>query len=327
MKMKLALGLLGAMGALAVASAAWGAETAQSYPSRVVKIVVSYSAGGSNDTVARAIAAELSQQLGQNFIVENRAGASGTIGADAVAKSTPDGYTLFMGAGAHTLAPALFKSLPYDIVRDFAPISIAAKSSYVLVVNPAVPVKSVNELVALAKAEPGKLNYASAGRGTPLHLAAELFKSMTGTDIVHVPYGGDTPALVDLMSGTVQLAFMSVSSTAPQIHGGKLRALAVTGAQRTPALPDLPTLQELGFAGYDIATWWGLFAPAGTPPAIVDKLNAAMRKAAELATIRDRFAPHGLEPASNSPEEFAELVKNETRRYGEIAKIAGIKPE
>ncbi len=325
--MKFAFAFMGAIGALGMVSVACNAETAESYPSRTVKMVVSYSAGGSNDTVARAVAAELSRLLGQTFVVENRAGASGTIGADLVAKSPPDGYTLFMGAGAHTLAPALFKTLPYDIVRDFAPISIAAKSSYVLVVNPELPVKSVDELVALAKKEPGKLNYASAGRGTPLHLAAELFKSMTGTDIVHVPYGGDTPALVDLMSGTVQLAFMSVSSTAPQIRAGKLRALAVTGAQRTAALPDLPTLQELGFAGYDIATWWGLFAPAGTPPAIIEKLNTAMRSIGQLQSIKDRFAPSGLEPTSDSPEEFALLVREETKRYSGIAGIAGIKPE
>jgi tripartite-type tricarboxylate transporter receptor subunit TctC len=306
---------------------ALAAEGAKDYPSRTVKIVVSYSAGGSNDIVARAVAAELSQQLGQSFIVENRAGASGTIGADMVAKSPPDGYTLFMGAGAHTLAPALFKQLPYDIVNDFAPVSIAATSSYVLVVNPSVPARTVPELVALAKSEPGKLNYASAGKGTPLHLAAELFKSMTHTDIVHVPYGGDTPALIDLMSGNVQLAFMSVSSTAPQIEAGKLRALAVTGAQRASALPNLPTLQELGFTGYDIGTWWGLFAPAGTPPDIVQKLNDAMRKVVQTPSVKDRFAPHGLDATSDSPQEFAAFVKDETERYARIAKIAGIQPE
>lgn len=328
LKMKSALSVVLALAALGSVPAALGADaSAQTYPSRTVKIVVSYPPGGSNDIVARAVAAELSQQLGQTFIVENRAGASGTIGADAVAKAAPDGYTLFMGAGAHTLAPALFKQLPYDIVRDFAPVSIAATSSYVLVVNPAVPANSVAELIALAKAQPGKLNYASAGRGTPLHLAAELFKSMTNTDIVHVPYGGDTPALVDLLSGNVQLAFMSVSSTAPQIRSGTLRALAVTSAQRTAALPDLPTLNELGLTGYDINTWWGLFAPAATPPAIVQKLNEAMRKAIEMPSVKERFAPNGIDASSDSPEEFAAFVKNETQRYARIAKIAGIDPE
>jgi tripartite-type tricarboxylate transporter receptor subunit TctC len=300
---------------------------AQDYPARPVRIVVSYAPGGSNDVVARVIAPELQKELGQSFIVENRAGASGTIGADMVAKSPPDGYTLFMGAGAHALAPSLYKKLPYNYVRDFAPISLAATSTYVLVVNPAVPARTVPELIALLKAKPGQLNYASAGKGTPLHLAAELFKSKTGTDIDHVPYGGDTPALNDLMAGTVQLSFMSVSSTAPQIRAGKLRALAVTSAQRSEALPDLPTLAELGIAGYDVGTWWGLLAPAGTPETIVARLNAAMRKAVAQPEVKARFAPLGLDPRSDSPAEFAAFIKMEVDRYAAIARIAAIEPE
>jgi tripartite-type tricarboxylate transporter receptor subunit TctC len=301
--------------------------TAQDYPSRPVKIVVSYAPGGSNDVVARVVAPELQKELGQSFVVENRAGASGTIGADAVAKSPADGYTLFMGAGAHALAPSLYKKLPYDLVKDFAPVSLAATSTYVLVLNPSVPAKTLPELIALLKSRPGQLNYASAGKGTPLHLAAELFKSKTGTDIVHVPYGGDTPALNDLLAGTVQLSFMSVASTAPQIRAGKLRALAVTSAQRSDALPDLPTLSELGVEGYDVGTWWGLLAPAGTPDAIVGKLNAAMRKAVALPEVKQRFAPLGLDPRSDSPAEFAAFIKAEVARYAAIAKIAGIEPE
>jgi tripartite-type tricarboxylate transporter receptor subunit TctC len=313
------------VGALAVLLAAPAA--AQDYPSRPVKIIVSYAPGGSNDVVARVIAPELQKELGQSFIVENRAGASGTIGADMVAKSPTDGYTLFMGAGAHALAPSLFKKLPYDITKDFAPISLAATSTYVLALNPSVPAATVPELIALLKSKPGQLNYASAGKGTPLHLAAELFKSKTGTDIVHVPYGGDTPALNDLLAGTVQLAFMSVASTAPQIRAGKLRALAVTSARRSDALPDLPTLGELGIAGYDVGTWWGLLAPAGTPDAVVGKLNAAMRKAVALPQTKERFAPLGLDPRSDSPTEFAAFIKEEVARYAAIAKIAGIEPE
>lgn len=301
--------------------------TAQDYPSRPVKIVVSYAPGGSNDVVARVLAPELQKELGQSFVVENRAGASGTIGADAVAKSPADGYTLFMGAGAHALAPSLYKKLPYDLVKDFAPVSLAATSTYVLVLNPSVPAKTLPELIALLKSRPGQLNYASAGKGTPLHLAAELFKSKTGTDIVHVPYGGDTPALNDLLAGTVQLSFMSVASTAPQIRAGKLHALAVTSAQRSDALPDLPTLSELGVEGYDVGTWWGLLAPAGTPDAIVGKLNAAMRKAVALPEVKQRFAPLGLDPRSDSPAEFAAFIKAEVARYAAIAKIAGIEPE
>jgi tripartite-type tricarboxylate transporter receptor subunit TctC len=325
MRMRRVLGLLliVAMACLTPATSA----SADDYPSRTVRIIVSYSAGGSNDIVARAVAAELAQKLGQTFLVENRPGAGGNIGADLVAKSAPDGYTLFMGAGAHALAPSLFKQLPYDIVRDFAPISIAATSGYVLVVNPEVPVKSVPELVDLAKSQPGKLNYASGGRGTPLHLAAELFKSMTGTDIAHVPYVGDTPALLDVLAGHVQLSFMSVAATAPQIKAGKLRALAVTTEHRTPALPDLPTLQELGFKGYDISTWWGLFAPAKTPPEIVQKLSDAMHEIVQRPALKEQFAPHGLDATSDSPQEFADFVKQETERYAKIAKIAGIQPE
>jgi tripartite-type tricarboxylate transporter receptor subunit TctC len=323
MRWVLGFWLVAGMACLAAASSA----SENDYPSRTVRIIVSYSAGGSNDIVARAVAAELTQKLGQTFIVENHAGASGNIGADQVAKSAPDGYTLFMGAGAHALAPSLFKELPYDLVRDFAPISIAATSGYVLVVNPQVPVKSVQELIELAKSQPGKLNYASAGRGTPLHLAAELFKSMTGTDIVHVPYGGDTPALLDLLAGNVQLSFMSVSSTAPQIKAGKLRALAVTSEHRATALPDVPTLQELGFKGYDISTWWGLFAPAKTAPETVQTLDAAMREVTERPALKEKFAPHGLDATSDSPQEFADFVKHEVERYAKIAKIAGIQPE
>lgn len=311
--------------ALAVLFAA--PASAQDYPSRPVKIVVSYAPGGSNDVVARVVAPDLQKELGQSFVVENRAGASGTIGADMVAKSPPDGYTLFMGAGAHALAPSLFRKLPYDITKDFAPISLAATSTYVLVLNPSVPATTVPELIALLKSKPGQLNYASAGKGTPLHLAAELFKSKTGTDIVHVPYGGDTPALNDLLAGTVQLAFMSVASTAPQIRAGKLRALAVTSARRSDALPDLPTLGELGIAGYDVGTWWGLLAPAGTPDAVVAKLNAAMRKAVALPQTKEHFAPLGLDPRSDSPTEFAAFIKEEVARYAAIAKIAGIEAE
>ena len=304
-----------------------GPVAAQDYPSRPVKIVVSYAPGGSNDVVARVIAPELQKELGKSFVVENRAGASGTIGADMVAKSPPDGYTLFMGAGAHALAPSLFKKLPYDITKDFAPISLAATSTYVLVLNPSVPATTVPELIALLKSKPGQLNYASAGKGTPLHLAAELFKSKTDTNAVHVPYGGDTPALNDLLAGTVQLAFMSVASTAPQIRAGKLRALAVTSARRSDALSDLPTLGELGIAGYDVGTWWGLLAPAGTPDAVVAKLNAAMRKAVALPQTKERFAPLGLDPRSDSPTEFAAFIKEEVARYAAVGKIAGIEPE
>ena len=312
---------------LLFALAPLGGLAQDAYPSKPVRIIVAYPAGGANDIVARAIGQELARDLGQAVVIENRSGAAGTIGADAAAKSPPDGYTLFMAAGAHTLAPSLHAKLPYDIVRDFAPVSLAALGTYLLVVHPSVPAKSVKELIELAKAKPGALNFASSGAGAPPHLAGVMFQKLAGVTLNHVPYRGDTPAINDLMAGHVQLAFLSIQPLIPQVKAGTLRALAITSGKRSAAVPDLPTVAESGLPGYDIGTWWGLLAPAETPRSIVDRLATAMRKATAEPSVKERFAAGGNVAQSNSPEEFAAMIKSEVGRYRELASAAGVKPE
>lgn len=297
------------------------------YPTKPIKIIVAYPAGGANDIVARAIAQELAPDLGQSVVIENRSGAAGTVGADAAAKSPADGYTLFMAAGAHTLAPSLHVSLPYDIVRDFQPVSLAATGTYLLVVHPSLPAKSVKELIELAKAKPGALNFASSGVGAPPHLAGVMFQKLAGVRLNHVPYRGDTPGIADLMAGHVELAFLSIQPLIPQVKAGKLRALAITSGTRSPAIPELPTIAESGLPGYDIGTWWGLLAPAKTPVPIVDRLAAAMRKATAIPSVRERFAAGGIAAQSNTPKEFAAMIKSEVGRYRDLASAAGVKPE
>ncbi len=315
---------LSAMLACLLVTAAHG----QTYPTKPIRVIVSYPAGGANDIVARAVGQKLAEMLGQSVVVDNRAGAGGTIGADVAAKSAPDGYTLLMAAGAHALAPSLYIKLPYDIVKDFAPVSLAAKSSYLLVVHPSVPAKNVKELIALAKARPGKLNYASSGIGAPPHLAAEMFGTMTGTTMTHVPYKGDTPAIADLLGGHVDLAFLAISATSPHIKSGKLRALAVTSAQRTSAMPELPTVAEAGgLKGYDVSTWWGLLAPAGTPREAVDRVSQSVAKVAAMPDIKQRFTELGLDASANTPEQFSAFLKSEIEKFAKLAKLAGVKPE
>jgi len=299
----------------------------QDYPSKPIKIIVAYPAGGANDIVARTIGQELAQDLGQPVVIENRSGAAGTIGAEAAAKSPPDGYTLFMAAGAHTLAPSLHVKLPYDIVQDFQPISLAALGTYLLTVHPSVPANSVKELIALAKAKPGALSFASSGAGAPPHLAGVLFEKLAGVQLNHVPYRGDAPAIIDMISGQVPIGFMSIQPLIPQVKAGKLRALAITSGKRSPAVPDLPTVAESGLPGYDIGTWWGLLAPAKTPRPIIDRLAASMRKATAVPAVRERFAAGGNAAQSNTPEEFAAMIKSEVGRFRELAAAAGVKPE
>jgi tripartite-type tricarboxylate transporter receptor subunit TctC len=301
---------------------------AQGYPAKPVRIIVSYPAGGANDIVARTVGQKLNEMLGASFVVDNRSGAGGTIGADVAAKAPADGYTLLMAAGAHTLAPSLYIKLPYDIARDFAPISISAKSTYLLVLHPSVPANSVKEFIALARARPGGLNYASSGIGAPPHLAGEMFNTLANVKLVHVAYKGDTPALADLLGGHVDLGFLAVSATSPHIKAGKLKALAVTSAQRTPVMPDLPTIAEAGgLKEFDISTWWGLLAPAGTPPDAVNKLSAAMAKIAALPDIKTRFGELGVEAAASTPAEFGAYIKSEIQKFARLAKLAGVKPE
>jgi len=302
-----------------------GAQDA--YPAKPVKIIVAYPAGGANDIVARTIGQELAADLGQPVVVENKSGAAGTIGADIAAKSLADGYTLFMAAGAHTLAPSLHAKLPYDIVADFQPVSLAAIGTYLVVVHPSVPARSVKELIDLAKAQPGTLNFASSGVGAPPHLAGVMFQKLAGVTLNHVPYRGDTPAIADLVAGQVQLAFLSIQPLIPQVKAGKLRALAITSGTRSPAMPDLPTVAESGLPGYDIGTWWGLLAPAKTPGPVVERLAASMRKATAVPAVKERFAAGGIAAQSNTPQEFAAMIRSEVGRYRELAAAAGVKPE
>jgi tripartite-type tricarboxylate transporter receptor subunit TctC len=315
------------LAALAVVSVVVGSAAAQAFPDRPVTIIVSYPAGGANDIVARSVGEKMTAKLGQTIIVENIGGAGGTLGAQRAARAEADGYTLFMAAGAHALAPSLHKSLPYDLVADFKPISRVASSSYLVALHPSVPVNSVAELIAYAKANPGKLNFASSGVGAPPHLAGVLFQQLTGTNLVHIPYKGDTPALTDLLSGQVQLAFIAVSATKPHIDAGRLKALAVTDSVRTDVFPNMPTLDEAGVKGYALGTWWGLLAPKGVPDNVVTVMHAAVVDALKDPTVIKRFQDLGLKPVGSTPDEFGKVLVEEIKKYGEIARAAGVTPQ
>jgi len=307
------------------ASGAWAAE--QTYPVKPLRLIVAYPAGGPSDLVGRTIAQRVGELLGTAVVVENRAGAGGNVGFEYVAKAAPDGYTLLLAAGAMTIAPSIYPKLGYDVVRDLAPISLVAESTFVLMVHPAVPAKSVKELVALARARPGVLNFGSAGLGSPPHLAGELFQSMAKVKMVHVPYKGATPALGALLGGEADLYFGGISSAVPHVKSGRLRGLAVTSKRRAAALPDLPTVDASGLQGFDISTWFGLMVPAGTPADIVKRLNAVTLKAVALPATRQTLLALGFEPQSNSPEQFAAHVKSELKKFAEIVKASGAKFE
>ncbi len=301
---------------------------AQDYPSKPIRLIVPFPPGGGNDTMARTVGHQLTAALGQQVVIDNRAGAGGIIGAETAAKAAPDGYTLFLGGvGSHGINPNLRAKLPYDPVRDFAPVSLIASAPLILVVHPSVPVKSVKELIQLAKAKPGQLNFASNGAGGSSHLAAEMFKMMTATDMVHVPYKGLSPALTDLLSGQVQLMFSSTVAILPQVRAGRLRSLALTSARRVPALPDVPTVAESGVAGYETASWYGVLAPAGTPQPIVDRLNREIVRIVQLPEVRERLAAEGAEPVGNSPGEFVAYIKRELARWATVIRQARIQPD
>ncbi|MEO8976753.1 MAG: tripartite tricarboxylate transporter substrate binding protein [Casimicrobiaceae bacterium] len=313
-----------AVGALATASPSVAGDN---YPDRPIKLIVAYPAGGANDIVARSIGSELAHDLGQPIVVENVSGAGGSIGAGMAAHAPADGYTLFMAAGAHALAPSLRKELPYDMIKSFEPISLAAVGAYALAVNPQVKAKNVQELIALAKSEPGKLNFGSSGVGAPPYLAAVVFQKMTGTRMTHVPYRGDADANAALLAGQVDLLFASLGPSIPLIQSGKFRALAVTTARRSAVMPDLPTLAESGLTGYNIGTWWGLVVPAGTPKPIIDRLAAAMAKATASPSQKVRFEKLGVEAQGDTPAEFGALIKRDMASYAEMTKAAGIEKE
>ncbi len=313
--------------ALAALMAACGLVSAQGWPSRPVHLVVPYAAGGPVDLSARLVAAKLQAALGQPVVAENKPGAGGNIGADYVAKSAADGYTLLMGAIAtHAINPSLYPKFPYDPVRDFRHVALLVQVPNVLVVNNDLPARSVKELIEFSKKNPGKLDFASGSTGSTGHLAGELFKQMTGTYMVHIPYKGAAPAVVDLMSGRVHLMFDNLASALPNIKAGKLRALAVTTIKRSQFVPELPTLAESGLPGFDLTTWWGVMAPAATPQPVVDRLAAEIAKAMAAPDLRERFAAMGSEPPTvRSPAQFTAFVEKELKTYAALVKRSGAK--
>ena len=306
----------------------FSAACAQPYPIKPVRLVVTYTAGGPADIAARALAQKLAEMWGQQVVVDNRAGAGGIIGTELVAKAAPDGYTLLHGTAAGLIInPLLVKKLPYDTFRDFAPVSMVVIVPQLLVTHPALPATTLKELIALAKARPGALNYASVGIGSPNHLGMELLKSMAGIDMVHVPYKGATPAMADLIAGQVQLAFNGMASVLPQIASGKMKAIAIGSARRSPAAPDVPTVAEAGLPGFEYVAWNGNFAPAGTPAALVNRLSADIRKALAAPDVVQRLASLGSEPGGNTPAEFAAYVKADHARWARVVQAVGLKAE
>jgi tripartite-type tricarboxylate transporter receptor subunit TctC len=303
------------------------AVAAQGYPAKPVRMIAPSSPGSGVDIVARALAQKLSESLKQQVVVENRAGAGANLGAEIAAKAPPDGYTLFMGTPAHAIDPAFYRQLNYDIVRDFAPVSLATSGQYVLVAHPSVPAKSVKEFVALARARPGQLNYASAGNGNATHLAGELLKSLAKIDIVHVPYKGSGPALIDTIGGQVHFMFSNLTAALPHMKSGRLRALAVTGEKRTPAATDIPTMMEAGVPGYAVTSWYGVLVPAGTPQDVIARLNAEIGTAMRSSDMRSRLAAEGADPMPGSPAEFASLLKSEIAKWAKVIKASGVKPD
>lgn len=304
-----------------------GLAQAQGYPGKPIRIVVPFPPGGGTDIVARILTQKLSESFGANFVIDNRAGAGGSIGTEMVAKAPPDGYTLGIVSGSHAINPGLYSKLPFDAVRDFAPVTMLVSGPGLLVVHPSLPVKTVKELIALAKGKPGQLNYASAGNGTPPHLAGELFKSMAGVDLVHVPYKGNTPAFVDLISGQVSLSFPTIPSALPHVQAGRLRALAVTSRKRSAVMPQLPTIAESGLPGYDTSSWFGMLAPAGTPREIVRKLQQESAKVLQLRDVREKLLSQGLEPVGSTPEEFAATIESEIAKWAKVVKASGARVE
>ena len=310
------------LGGLLIASIVPAAASSD-YPHRTVRIIVPFTPGGSTDIVARHIADKLRASLGQSVVVENKPGAGGTLGTDLVAKSPPDGYTLGIVPGAHAINASLYKSLPYDTLRDFAPVIHIANVASMVVVHPSVPVKSVEELIRLAKAKPGAVNYATAGAGTVTHMTGELFKLKSGVQLTHVPYKGSSQALTDLIGGQVQVMFANFPGTLQHVQSGKLRVLAVNGAKRSPLLPEVPTVSEAGVPDYEANTWFGVIAPAGTPKPIIAKLNAAIGKALQSPEILQFLAAEGGEAAGGSPEDFAAFIRADVGRWADVVARSG----
>ena len=310
---------------VAVFALMWaGYAAAQSFPSRPIRVIVPQSAGGSTDVIARVVATKMGEGLGQTVVVDNRPGAGSINGTEMVVHATPDGHTLLAVAASFTINPALHKKLPFDPIRDFSPVSQLATLPHVLIVHPSVPVNSVKDLIALAKAKPGVLNYASSGIATSTHLAAELFMHLTGTQMVNVPYKGGAPAMTAMLGGQCQLNFATISTAIPHIRAGKLRALAVTTAKRSIAAPEFPTIAEAGVPGYEHASWVGLLAPAKTPPAVLNRLHAEAVKAINTPDVKAALLKDGLEATGTTPAEYAAIIKTEVAKWIRVAKAAGI---
>jgi tripartite-type tricarboxylate transporter receptor subunit TctC len=304
-----------------------GAALAQDFPTRPVQIIVPYAPGGGNDVLARLIGRKLSETWRAGVIIENRGGAGGNIGAQAAARATADGYTLVMVNNAFTINPYIYKSVPFDVVKDFTPITLAADSPFLIVVNKDAPIKSIKDLIDYATQNPGKLNYGTPGAGTPQHLATELFKSLTQTDMMHIAYRGTGPSVTGLLRNDVQVMFATPASVEPHIKSGALRALGVTSAKRAKMFPDLPSAEEAGVKGYDIGIWWGVAAPAGLPKELVAKLHRAIAAAVESDDVRANLAAQGVVPRSSTPEEFAELIKSDLQQWKGVVATANIRPE
>ncbi|MBY0265471.1 MAG: tripartite tricarboxylate transporter substrate binding protein [Burkholderiales bacterium] len=312
----------------ALPSVAAAAEDPAKYPSKAIRWVVPFPPGGGNDTIARLVGQQMAASLGQQVLIDNRPGAAGALGAQVAATAPADGYTIFLaGVGSHGLNPNLRKKLPYDAVKDFDAISLIASAPLLVVVHPSLPVKSVKELIALAKAKPGVINYASNGTGGSSHMAVELFDMIAGTKMTHVPYKGLAPALTDLMSGEVQVMFSSAVAMLPQVKAGRLRAVAMTGAKRSAAIPDIPTVAEAGLKGYETGSWYGAVAPAGTPKYAIDKLAAEIIRITKSPAITNKLVEEAVIPVGSTPAEFGAYIKSEIARWGKVIKSGGIKVE
>jgi len=327
--------ILASAAAVAVAVALFGTAPrglaqggAATFPDKPIRLVVGVPPGGSTDLIARIVGDQLGRQLGQPVVIENRGGAAGNIGAEVVAKAPPDGYTLFLAPiGTVAINPSLYANMPFDPIRDFAPVSQLTSLPMVMLLHPSIKATTVQEFVAYARANPDKVNFASGGSGTGTHLAGELFKLRTGIEMTHVPYKGNGPAMTDLLAGRVVVMFDQISTGLPQLQSGKLRALGVTTAKRSPAAPDIPTLAEAGLPGFDMTTWHGIVAPAGTPPAVIAKLNAEVVKALNTQEVRDKFKQNGIDPVSSTPEQFGNLIQSEITRWREVVKASGAKAD
>ena len=319
-----------AIALLAVSAGALAATAEPStanYPNHPIRLICPFAPGGGTDLTARAIALKLTEAWGQPVIVDNRAGANGTIGVDLATKAPPDGYTLTMISSSHSVNASLYKNLPYDLVRDLAPITQATSQPYALVVNPNVPAKSVKELIALAKTKPEGLTYGSSGLGGLSHLSGALFASLAGIKLVHVPYKGGNPALNDVIAGQIQMLFSTLLQADTQLKAGRVRALAVTTRKRSPAAPEIPTMQEAGVPGYEVAGWYGVLAPAKTPKPLIDKLNAEIVRALKSPDIQNRLAADGSEAIGSTPAEFGAHIKSEVAKWAKVTRDAGIKAE